>query len=166
MKRKKESKQILLDISDNFQALTPGFKRETVGGLDKYKGTVDHIVFNGVLEQRTGIGRIPVMRAMYKALKPGGKATATVAHWATAAASMSPFSHWPPLSPESFGFFSSEVRKRSNYVNKELNDIDFDLQWAELYPAEWQAKADNVRTFAARHYTNCLSGLAVTLTKK
>lgn len=166
MKRKKEKPEVKIDISDDLQPLTAGFKRMTLKALKAHRGNVDHIVMNGVLEHTPGRARIKVMRTVYKALKPGGKAVCTVPHWATAAASMSPFSQWPPLSPESFGFFSSEVRKRSNFTHPALEDIDFDLQWAEMYGPDWQNKADAVRSFAARHYTNALVGLNVTLTKK
>ena len=165
MKRKKVV-ETNLDISENFQPTQAGYKKETVKGLGKYKGTVDNIIFNGVLEQRTGLDRIPVMRAIHKALKPGGRAFATVAHWATSAASMSPYSQWPPMSPESFGFFSKTVRDSSNYKNPELADIDFEVAWSELYDQTWQSKNDQARAFGVRHYNHVVQGLAMSLTKK
>jgi hypothetical protein len=79
---------------------------------------------------------------------------------------MSPFCKWPPLSPESFGFFSADVRKRSNYTDKRLEGINFDLTWSEMYSADWETKSDLTRSFAAKHYTNALQGLVVTMTKK
>ena len=165
MKRKKVT-EVNLDVSENHQPTTEGYKKESVKNLSKYRGTVDSIIFNGVLEQRAGVDRIPVMRAIHKALKPGGRAFATVAMWSTPGASMSPYSQWPPLSPESFGFFSEEVRKRSGYKNPEVKDIDFDVTWSELWDPQWQSKSDSARAFAARHYLNCVQGLAMSLTKK
>ena len=70
------------------------------------------------------------------------------------------------MSPESFGFFSKTVRDSSSYKNPEIADIDFEVTWTELYHPEWQTKADAVRAFGARHYTNCVQGLAMSLTKK
>lgn len=165
--RKKAPEAVRLDISNTFQPTAEGFVASQFEALSKLKAnSVDEIQMNGVLEQIEGSGRPDVMREIYRVLKAGGKAVATVAHWATASASMSPFSKWPPLSPESFGFFSKEVRERSQYAHPELNDIDFEIQWAEMYPPDWQTKADTVRSFAARHYTNVLQGMVVTLTKK
>jgi SAM-dependent methyltransferase len=155
----------MLDISENFQPVEKGFKRSSLGLLKP--NSADLIKMDGVLEQRPGKERPAVMRQIYKALKPGGRAVFTASHWSTAAASMNPFSCWPPISPESLGFFSEEVRKRSNHTkDTRLNDIDFDLQWAEMYPPDWQTRSDKVREFAARHYNNVLIGLAVTMTKK
>jgi SAM-dependent methyltransferase len=165
--RRRPVREVNLDLSENFQPKQKDYKVDSIKNLGKYKAnSVDNIIFNGVLEQRTGLDRIPVMRAIHRALKPGGRAFATVAHWATAGASMSPYSQWPPLSPESFGFFSKETREASNYKNPEVADIDFDLSWSELYDPGWQSKADNVRAFATRHYCNVVMGLAMSLTKK
>jgi hypothetical protein len=164
MKRKKAAPEVMLDISENFQPVQAGFKRSTLNALKP--NSCDIIKMDGVLEQRDGTERPAVMRKIQAALKPGGKAVFTASHWSTAAASMSPFSKWPPLSPESLGFFSAEVRKRSSYDNPKLRDIDFDLQWAEMYPPDWQTRSDKVREFGARHYNNVLIGLSVTLTKK
>jgi hypothetical protein len=79
---------------------------------------------------------------------------------------MSPYSQWPPLSQESFGFFSAEVRKSSGYKNPAIEDIDFEVTWSELYPPEWQSRSDATRAFATRHYNNVIMGMAMSLTKK
>jgi SAM-dependent methyltransferase len=165
--KRKKVVEVSLDCSENYQPKQKGYKPEKIANLKKYRAnSVDNIIFNGVLEQRTGLDRIPLMREMHRVLKPGGRAFATVALWSTAGASMSPYSQWPPLSPESFGFFSKETREASNYKNPEVADIDFDLSWSELYDPGWQSKADNVRAFASRHYVNVIMGLAMSLTKK
>jgi hypothetical protein len=165
MKRKKSNKPVKLDISDNFQPTADGYER-----LDQDKlpldGSVDEILMNGVLEQTPGKLRPAIMRRIHKTLKVGGKARFSAAHWASAAASMSPFSEWPPLSPEAMGFFSKDVRERSSYKNPKLEDINFDLSWSEIYPPDWTTKADSVRQFAAKHYTNVLMGMDFVLVKK
>lgn len=168
MKRKKAPKEVLIDISENFQPTTTGFKSSSFAALKAMKPrSVDALQMNGVLEQVEGEERIKIMRAVYRVLKPGGRAMATVAHWTSTGASMSPYSKWPPFSAEFFGFFSADVRKRSGYKNPGVEDIDFDVTWQEIIAPEWQAgKSDAARAFAIRHYNNVVLGMHMTLVKK
>ncbi len=165
MRRKKPAQDLNLDISNNQQPTNPGYKKEKASNLYKYKN-VDAVMMNGVLEQLDGIERIHFMKNLYDCLKPGGKAFCTVSHWSNPEAVMSPYSKWPPLCPESFGFFDAEVRKRSNYYDDKLDAINFDVGWVEMYAPEWGDRADKVKEFAVRHYNNVLKGFAVTLTKR
>lgn len=167
VKRKKPAGEVKLDISDNFQPTEKGYEKCDLKGLFGYpKNSVDVILANGVLEQMDGVDRPDAMREIHRVLKPGGKLVLQCSMWNTPAASMSPYSKWPPLSPQSFGFYCADVRKRSNYNNPALDDIDFDLTWNELYGPDWQSKSDTSRTFAAKHYNDVVVGLVVTMTKK
>ena len=164
MKRKKERELVRLDLSQNLQPVTDGFKRGSLKDIEA--GGVDEILFNGCLEQRDGLERITFMRALYKALKPGGKAMANIAHWSSAPAVMSPFSKWPPICAETFGFFNAQTRKDSEYEHPALKGIDFDIQIAPMFFPEWNAKSKDATQFAMKHYTNVVQGLSVTLTKR
>lgn len=167
MSKRKKVVAVLLDISQNHQEVTEGYKQETFKGLSKYADeSVDDVVMNGVLEQTPGKQRPAVMREIQRVLKPGAKAQASVALWNTTAAIMSPFSEWPPMGPESFGFFSAKVRKESKYENPLLSDIDFEIGWAEVYNPDWEGRSEVAKNFAVRHYTNVLQGLKVVMTKK
>lgn len=167
MKRKKAKPEVKLDISDNLQPAEKGFRRARVKDLEKIApNSVDEILMNGCLEQRSGDSRINLMRFVYKALKPGGKAHLTCAYGFTNEAVMNPFSQWPPLVRESFGYFSKDVRKASNYSNPALDDINFEVAISDYWAKDWDSRPDPVKFFAASCYNNVIKALSVILTKK
>lgn len=166
MKRKKEKPPLKLDISNNFQAPPKDYKRLDLKELKHYNAEADEVLMNGVLEQTPGKDRPTVMRLVSKALKPGGVARCQFADWTSAASVMSPFSEWPPLCKESFGFFSKSVRDASKYTNPVLNGIDFDLTFAPIISEKYKTRPEQFLNFATEHYLEFTKGYLVTMTKK
>ena len=114
------------------------------------------------VEHLTGAERIPFFNELYRVMKVGATARIITPEWSHARAYGDPTHQWPPMS----GWYPL-------YLNKGWRDIngphvpytcDFDFVVAVGWDQWLNVRAD--KEFPLAHYTNTVSDLIVTLTKK
>lgn len=160
---------------------TPGFK-----GVDKYKtkstdqvvdllkfpwpwadNSVDEVVCNHFFEHIPGLERPKFMEELYRVLKPGAKAVITVPYGQSNRA-VQDFTHaWPPVVAESFLYFNKKWRT-DNKLTHGLYALkcDFDFGYGFAVDSDVAMKSQEAQAFSVKYYTNAVSDMQVTLTKR
>lgn len=181
VKKKTKSKKLLkldLGCGDN--------KKEGFTGVDKFKtpsvdvvhdlleypwpfkdNSVEEVHSSHFLEHVPGMDRPRFMEELYRILVPGGKAS-IITPYARSPRATQDFTHqWPPISEETYLYFNKQWRE-DNKLTHGYYDIeaDFDCTYGYSIDGIWNMKAEEARSFAARHYWNVIADLWVTLIKR
>jgi SAM-dependent methyltransferase len=127
-------------------------------------GEVDEINASHVVEHFTAPQRIHVVNEMFRVLKPGGKATIIVPHWASCRAYGDLTHQWPPVSEFWFYYLSKEWRS----VNAPHNDgytCDFQATWGYGLNQSLHTRNQEFQQFAVANYKEAISDIMATLVK-
>jgi len=106
------------------------------------------------------------MDELWRVLRPGAKATVLVPHW-TSVRAVQDFAHeWPPLAEQSFLYFNRRWRV-DNKLTEEAYQLrcDFNFTYGYRLDPETESRAEDVRGFWVKHYTNAILDLQVVLEK-
>lgn len=176
---KKEKTLLRLDLGcgDN--------KREGFTGVDKFKtasvdvvhdllkypwpfkpNSVEEINCSHFFEHIHGKDRPRFMEEVHRVLVPGGKAAFITPYYKSPRATQDFTHQWPPVSEESYLYFNKKWRE-DNKLTHGYYDIkcNFDFTFGYGIDGNWQARNDEARGFAMRHYWNVINDLWVTLVK-
>lgn len=111
-----------------------------------------------------GPARGKFMDEISRVLITGGKANFSVPYYSHMR-SVQDFMHaWPPVCEASFLYFNKQWREQ-NKIDYPLT-CDFDFTYGYQLDSEAATKNDETRTFWIKHYTNSITDLMVSLTKK
>jgi SAM-dependent methyltransferase len=107
---------------------------------------------------------IPFMEELSRILVPGGTAHLIAPYWANVRCWQDP-THKQAISESTFLYFNKGWREQNQLQHYDITcDFDFSYSWA-MAP-EWQARSDEARAFAIRHYVNVVNDIHVYLTKR
>jgi ubiquinone/menaquinone biosynthesis C-methylase UbiE len=176
-KKQKEPELLKLDLGAGDNP-SPGFK-----GVDKYAekadykfdlfkfpwpfkdGSVDELHSNQFFEHIPQNLRIPFMDECYRVLKVGAKFTVIAPYYTSMRAIQDPTHEWPPISEATFLYFNKKWRE-DNKLTHYLGKCDFDFTYGYNISAEWNARNDEAKMFAIKHYNNVVTDIQVVLTKR
>lgn len=126
--------------------------------------SVDEVHSSHTVEHLDGPERVHFFNELYRVLKPGGKATIIVPHWASSRAYGDPTHKWPPISEMSWLYLNREWRAlNAPHVGYRCN---FDFTYGYSIAPMWQAKSEEARQFGLTHYREVAMDTMATLTKK
>lgn len=127
-------------------------------------GEVEEVNASHVVEHFTPAQRIHFVNELYRILKPGGKATIIVPHWASCRAYGDLTHQWPPVSEFWFYYLSKEWRA----VNAPHNDgyeCNFSATWGYSVNPALTSRNLEYQQFALTNYKEAAQDLAATLVK-
>ena len=127
--------------------------------------SVDEISCMQILQFLTIEERIRLIEEFYRVLKPDGKAVISVPYWTSMKAVSDPFVKWPPFHETFFCHFNKKWREENKITHPSFK-INFEYIFGYGMDGMWNLKAEEARSFAARHYLNVIFDLHVTLIKK
>ena len=166
-KKSPETKEIKLALNSFTQPDPEGFTRvPTKTGLKTYESdSVDEMIVSNTLEYLESSDRVKLLAEIYRVLKPGSKCLILVPYWSSARAVQDPLIQWPPMCEQSFLYYNKEWRKTNGVEHYPIN-CDFDFVYGYQVDAALQGRNAEMQQFAIKNYTNAVSALHVTLTKK
>jgi SAM-dependent methyltransferase len=127
-------------------------------------GEVEEVHASHVVEHFTAPQRIHFVNELFRVLKPGGKASVIVPHWASCRAYGDLTHQWPPVSEFWFYYLSKEWRA----VNAPHNDgytCDFQAVWGYGLSPALSTRNEEYRQFAVANYKEAITDIMATLTK-
>jgi len=104
------------------------------------------------------------MEEVYRILKPGGKIKVIAPYYNSMRAWQDP-THKRAISEATFLYFNKGWRDTNKLDHYDITS-DFDFVYGYDMVNEWAMKNEESRNFAIKHYTNVISDIHVTLTKK
>lgn len=129
--------------------------------------SVDEAYCSHTLEHLTAEQRCFFARQLMRVLKTGAKATIITPYWSSERAYGDPTHVWPPVCSMSYMYWNKAWRDvNAPHTEELLKGVDFDFGGGYHFDAEWLARNDEMRMFAAKNYTNAVSDLFVTVTKR
>lgn len=139
--------------------------------------SVDELWCSHFFEHLSGPQRIAFMDECWRVLRggtldthgnvetPGGKLTIICPYYTSMRASQDPTHVWPPISEATFLYFNKGWRAM-NKLEHYLGTCDFDFSYGYMLYPDWQARNQETRDFAIKHYNNVVSDIQVALTKR
>lgn len=119
-----------------------------------------------VLEYVPGKERGRFMDELYRVLACDGTAQVKIPYWSCASGVQDYLYEWPPWNDNSFSYFNKSIREKMG-INGERNlKCDFDYTGGYELEMGTAQRSQEAREFAAKHYTNAILAVMVTLTKK
>ena len=109
--------------------------------------------------------RFQFMDEVYRILMPSGRATFITPYWASMRAVQDPTHEWPPIAESSYLYFNKKWRETNRLTHYKVT-CDFDFVYGYVLDQETALKNAEAQQFWAKHYTNAVSDLSVTLTKR
>lgn len=140
------------------------------GFTSKSPSIIEHIESDSVEEAFGGavLEKIPDLISfvdqLYRVMRPGAKATFTSMYFASAMAWMSPLTK-RGISEFSLSFASKAWRDSSGWSEGTCL-ADFDISTGVQMTDELQARSDEHRAFAVKHWNNTMSAIHFYLVKK
>lgn len=171
MKTKKSKELIKLDLS--YGKLPEGHPYTRIPKLDPMKfpwPLKDESVeeaYSGFLLQRIPKNlRLRFMEEVWRVLVPKGKVTIIVPYWGSARAFQDSSAEWPPITEQSFFYYSKQWLEAQNEKNGQKCDFEFPPAIGYNLDPDTVARNDETRPFWMKHYLNAVLDLHATLTKK
>ena len=127
--------------------------------------SVDNVSIIRLLEFIPGKERGKFMDELHRILAPEGTAMIKVPYWSSAGGVQDYLYEWPPWNDNSFMYFNKEIRKNLGCDDRGLV-CDFDFTGGYELEAGIAQRSEDARNFAAKHYTNSILAVQLTLTKK
>lgn len=134
-------------------------------------GEVDEVHCSHFVEHLTSAQRVHFANELYRVLKPGGRATVIVPHWASCRAYGDPTHQWPPVSEFWFYYLSQSWRDtqaphtdRKHWAGGYA--CDFDATWGYSIHPEVQLRNSEYQQHAVNFFKEAVQDLHATLTRK
>ncbi len=128
------------------------------------KESVEEVHASHFLEHLTNDQRVHFWNELYRALKPGAKASIIVPHWSSGRAYGDPTHQWPPVVEFAFYYLDKGWREQ-NAPHCGLT-CDFLATWGYNIHPEWQARNQETQMFGVSHYREVAQDLVATVTKR
>lgn len=109
--------------------------------------------------------RIAFANECHRILKPRGQLILVAPYYTSMRAIMDPRAKWPPIGEGSFAFLAKEQRDAQDIDEGYTCDFDFGGGPAS-YDGDFDGRNDDYKAMAAKHFTNTVHDLLVTLTKR
>lgn len=122
------------------------------------------------LEHLTAPERMRFMNELYRVLKPGGKCTIIVPHWASCRAYGDLTHEWPPVS-EFFWFYLKRDWRMAQAPHTDAKhmtgglDCNFDVTWGYSFEPGVAARNQEYQQFAMTYYKEAAQDMISTLIK-
>lgn len=129
-------------------------------------GSVDEILASHVVEHFDQQERCYVMNEAHRVLKPGGKMTVIVPHWANNRAYGDPTHQWPPVGEMWFYYLGKAWRDEQAPHTNSMLQCDFEATWGYTVAPDISARNQEFQQFALNHYANAVMDIHATLTKR
>jgi SAM-dependent methyltransferase len=163
-------------------------KREGFTGVDRIKfHAVDHVAdlrevwpfadesvdeahSSHFVEHLTAVERVHFCNELYRVLKPGGKCTMIVPHWASCRAYGDPTHQWPPVSEFWFYYLMKKWRDE-NAPHTDIAHWDqgfscnFEVTWGYNVSPAIASRSQDFQQFAINHYREAALDTHATLTR-
>jgi SAM-dependent methyltransferase len=133
-------------------------------------GSVDEAYSSHCVEHLTSEERVHFANELYRSLKPGGKCTLIVPHWASCRAYGDPTHQWPPVSEFWFYYLSKKWRdENAPHTDRDNWDkgfsCDLEATWGYgMHPSLGTRNAE-YQQFAVNNYKEAVSDIHATLTR-
>jgi hypothetical protein len=127
-------------------------------------GEVEEIHASHIVEHFTAPERIHFVNEAFRVLKPGGKMTVIVPHWASCRAYGDLTHQWPPVSEFWFYYLGSEWRA-ANAPHNDAYTCDFAAVWGYSLHQSLGLRNQEFQQFAVQNYKESISDIVCTLTK-
>lgn len=124
--------------------------------------SVDEVICSHYIEHTKDL--ISFMNELYRILKSGARATINAPYYNSMRAWQDP-THTRAISEATFLYYNKEWLTQ-NKLNHYPIKCDFDFSYGYNITPDWATRAEEARAFAIRHYTNVVSDIVVTLTKR
>lgn len=107
---------------------------------------------------------IKFMNELHRIMKKGAICNITAPYYNSMRAWQDP-THTRAISEASFLYYNLQWRK-DNKLDHYPITADFDFQYGYNFYPEWAARNEELRAYAAKHFTNVIMDICVMLTKK
>lgn len=128
-------------------------------------GSVAEVRCAHFFEHLSSDDRIRFMEEVWRILVPGGKATITVPHGRSDGAVQDPTHQWPPVVENSFQYFNREARELMRVSHYPIR-CDFDIELGIRFEAHWEARPQQEKVFALKHFDNVAKEIVAFLTRR
>jgi len=133
--------------------------------------SVDEVHSSHFVEHLTAGERVHFYNELHRVLKPRGRATIIVPHWASNRAYGDPTHQWPPVSEMSFYYLSREWRaSQAPHTDIKWNpqgySCDFEATWGYGMNQAILSRNQEFQQFALQWYKEAAQDTHVTLVKK
>jgi SAM-dependent methyltransferase len=134
-------------------------------------GCVEEAHSSHFLEHLTAVERVRWVNELYRVLKPGGKCTLIVPHWASCRAYGDPTHQWPPVSEFWFHYLDRPWREGQAPHSDARHwpdgfACDFFAQWGYGVNPAIASRAPDFQNFALLWYKEAITDIHATLVKK
>jgi hypothetical protein len=128
--------------------------------------SVQSVKIEKIMEFVPGKDRPKFFEELYRILADGGTAQIKVPYWSCAQGIADYSYEWPPWTDDSFSFFNKAIREKMG-INGDRNiKCDFDYTGGYAMDMALAQRATEAQQFGAKHYTNAILAVQVTLTKR
>jgi hypothetical protein len=127
--------------------------------------SVQSATIEKVLEFVPGPERPRFFDELYRILVEGGTAQVKVPYWSCAQGIADYSYEWPPWTDDSFSYFNKTIREKLGLQSRPVK-CDFDYTGGYVMDGALAQRATEAQQFGAKHYTNAILAVQVTLTKK
>lgn len=128
-------------------------------------GSVEEVHCSHFIEHLTAAERIHFANELHRVLKPGGKCTLIVPHWASCRAYGDLTHQWPPVSEFWFYYLSKDWRV-TNAPHNDGYTCDFECTWGYSLHQELQARNQEYQMHAMTFWKEAAQDIIATLTRK
>ena len=127
-------------------------------------GEVEEINASHIVEHFTAPQRIHFVNECWRVLKPGGKVSVVVPHWASCRAYGDLTHQWPPVS-EFWFYYLSKSWRDANAPHNDGYTCDFAATWGYSLNPALTARNQEFQQFALGNYKEAAQDIVATLTK-
>lgn len=131
--------------------------------------SVEEIHTSHFLEHLTALERVSFMNECYRVLKPGGKISFSVPHWASVRAYGDPTHQWPPVS-EMWFFYLKKDWRDANAPHTDAAHFkhgfkcNFEVQYGYSMNPNLAPRCEEFRQFALENYKEAAQDIVGTMT--
>lgn len=118
-----------------------------------------------MVEHLTAPERIHFVNELYRVLKPGGKCTIIVPHWASCRAYGDLTHQWPPVS-EFWFYYLSKAWRETQAPHNDGYTCDFDAVWGYGLNPQVSARNQEYQQYAMANYKEAIQDIHATLTAR
>lgn len=134
-------------------------------------GSAEEAHASHFIEHLTAERRVRFFNKLHRVLRPGGKATIIIPHWASGRAYGDPTHQWPPMSEFAFYYLDKGWRaQNAPHTDIEWSmqgySCDFETSWGYALHPELQTRSAEHNQFAITFYKEAAQDMHATLTKK
>lgn len=128
-------------------------------------GSVEEAHASHFVEHLDADERIQFTNELYRILKPGGKCTIVVPHWASCRAYGDMTHKWPPVS-EFWFYYLSKAWRDANAPHNDKYTCDFECTWGYSMHPSLTVRSQETQQFAMGNYKEAIQDMVATLIKK